>query len=274
MHDHLLNTASASSSINRAHDAGQVGERRHSRTVASWVTALAGVVALMALGAPAQAQPSVPHAMALGAATSPPPGYLNFCARLPQQCGLGGADAQGRPVSEAELRASLFRQYYWPAVFGGVSVASGAAAPASGAPEQPAAVDAPLTASPATLGELDKVNLNVNRAIRYVSDRVLYGQTDYWRLVIGPDGKGVGDCKDYVLEKRRALIADGVPAADLSIAIVQTQWGEAHAILLVSTDRGELVLDSLSQWVQPWWKVHYRWIKRQAPGQQLSWVSL
>jgi predicted transglutaminase-like cysteine proteinase len=83
-----------------------------------------------------------------------------------------------------------------------------------------------------------------------------------------------GDCKDYVLEKRRALVADGVPAADLSIAIVMTPWGETHAVLLVRTDRGELVLDSLSQWIQPWRKVHYKWIKRQAPGQQLTWVSL
>ena len=80
--------------------------------------------------------------------------------------------------------------------------------------------------------------------------------------------------KDYVLEKRRALIAEGVPAANLSIAIVKTPRGETHAVLLVATDRGELVLDSLSDWIQPWWKVRYTWISRQAPGQQLSWVAI
>ncbi len=77
-----------------------------------------------------------------------------------------------------------------------------------------------------------------------------------------------------MLEKRGALIADGVPAEALSIAIVQTRWGETHAVLLVNTDQGEIVLDSLSDWIKPWRKAPYRWVERQAPGHQLTWVSL
>jgi predicted transglutaminase-like cysteine proteinase len=156
---------------------------------------------------------------------------------------------------------------------GAVYAAVSAAAPR--APfEAPAAAPSPLKADRALLAELDRVNQDVNHAIRFVLDKDLYGQEDYWHLALGPDGPGAGDCKDYVLEKRRALIAAGVPAADLSIAIVNTSWRESHAVLLVNTDQGELVLDSLSAWIKPWWKVRYSWVERQSPGQQLSWVSI
>jgi len=132
----------------------------------------------------------------------------------------------------------------------------------------------PLVADRALMAELDHVNQGVNHAIRYVLDKNLYGREDYWHMSLEPGGPRAGDCKDYVLEKRRALIQDGVPAENLSIAIVRTGWNEPHAVLLVTTDQGEMVLDSLSSWVQPWWKVRYKWVERQAPGRQLDWVSL
>ena len=285
--------------------AGAEGPRSSARLAcAALAAAFAG---LLALAAPAQAQQA--PSMALGAVTSPPPGYLDFCARMPAECGLAALDDLGRPRSGAALREALYHQYFWASAFGAGAAARAVPPPASGdaaaarvdearptdwsaifgwavvqapaaasaaAPPavSPATDNAPLTTNPALMAQLDRVNLQVNRAIRYVSDRVLFGDEDYWHLAIGPDGKGAGDCKDYVLEKHRALVAAGVPASDLSIAIVSTPGGETHAVLLVRTDRGELVLDSLSQWIQPWRKVHYKWIKRQAPGQQLTWVSL
>jgi predicted transglutaminase-like cysteine proteinase len=302
MREEILHPASAHTASQSA--AGAEGPRSSARLAcAALAAAFAG---LLALAAPAQAQ-QAPRAMALGAVTAPPPGYLDFCARMPAECGLAAQDDQGRPRSAAALRGALYHQYFWASAFGPGAAANAVPPPASGdagaddrhstdwnaifgsaaAPAQiaeatpalltadtPAASDAPLIATPALMAQLDRVNLQVNRAIRYVSDRILYGDEDYWHLAIGPDGKGAGDCKDYVLEKHKALIAAGVPASDLSIAIVSTTWGETHAILLVRTDRGELVMDSLSQWIQPWTKVHYKWIKRQAPGQQLTWVSL
>lgn len=140
--------------------------------------------------------------------------------------------------------------------------------------EAPSGPVAPLSADHTLLAQLDRVNRQVNAAIRYVPDATLYGDEDYWHLSLYPGGPAAGDCKDYVLEKERALIAAGVPAADLSIAIVQTRRREVHAVLLVDTDRGELVMDSLSAWVQPWRKTGYRWIERQAPGRRLSWVVI
>jgi predicted transglutaminase-like cysteine proteinase len=132
----------------------------------------------------------------------------------------------------------------------------------------------PMVADRDAMALLDRVNQRINRAIRYLSDDAQYGADDYWTLPLEAGGSAAGDCKDYVLEKRRALIAAGIPAAQLSIAIVRTTWGEAHAVLLVSTDRGELVMDSLSSRILAWRKAPYQWIERQAPGQQLAWVKI
>lgn len=55
-------------------------------------------IGLLAMAAPASAQQPV-REMNLGATTAAPPGFLDFCARTPAQCGLDGAvDAQGQPL--------------------------------------------------------------------------------------------------------------------------------------------------------------------------------
>ena len=127
-----------------------------------------------------------------------------------------------------------------------------------------------LTLDGSLLARLNETNRRINFAIRPKLDSETFGDSDYWHLPL-LDGTGVGDCKDYVLEKRRA---EGVPADALSIAIVRTRHGEGHAVLLVSTDQGEYVLDNLTPWVMPWKAVDYQWQKRQVPGQPLNWVSI
>lgn len=117
---------------------------------------------------------------------------------------------------------------------------------------------------------VNAVNRQVNRAIRHVEDRDRFGQEDHWTR---PEA-GQGDCEDYVLAKRFALIESGVPAEALSIAIVETAWGETHAVLLLASDRGEYVLDSLSPWVLRWDRVDYRWRERQVRGGGFDWVSV
>jgi predicted transglutaminase-like cysteine proteinase len=117
---------------------------------------------------------------------------------------------------------------------------------------------------------INRINRQINRQVRHVADQVLHSQPDYWTLPVGSEG----DCEDYVLAKRTALIAAGVPAEALSIAIVQTRQGETHAVLLLASDRGEFVLDSLSPWVTRWDRVDYRWRERQAPGNGFDWISV
>ena len=120
--------------------------------------------------------------------------------------------------------------------------------------------------------ELNMVNRLVNGAIRQASDMATHGTEDYWDTPLANGEAARGDCEDYVLEKRRALIARGVPAAALSIAVVQTRQGEGHAILLVNTNQGEVALDSLEQSIVSWRDVPYSWVERQVPGQPMMWV--
>ena len=134
------------------------------------------------------------------------------------------------------------------------------------------AADTVLALTPETWALLNTVNRRVNYSIRKASDQSTFGKADYWQ---SPTRDGApGDCEDYVLAKRQALIASGVPAATLSIAIVQTRWGESHAVLLVIGDTGEVVLDSLSPAILRWDLAPYTWRERQAPGQVFEWMTI
>lgn len=94
---------------------------------------------------------------------------------------------------------------------------------------------------------LDKMAIKVNsmmNAKRYVTDANNYGQNDYWATPVEFFKRG-GDCEDYAIAKYTALRALGVPENRLRIAIVQDlQKNIPHAILIVYTDKGPMVLDN------------------------------
>jgi predicted transglutaminase-like cysteine proteinase len=132
--------------------------------------------------------------------------------------------------------------------------------------EQPAR--AALT--PELWRQLEEVNFLVNRTIHPMDDFRHYGRADYWTIPTD----GFGDCEDYALTKRKALIAAGVPARALRMAVVRTRQGEGHAVLTIATDRGDFVLDNLSMDVRGWDATGYEWIARQNPDDVWAWVSL
>jgi predicted transglutaminase-like cysteine proteinase len=89
----------------------------------------------------------------------------------------------------------------------------------------------------------ERVNTMMN-AKRYVSDKKNYGQNDYWATPVEFFKRG-GDCEDYAIAKYTALRALGVPENRLRIAIVQDlQKNIPHAILIVYTDNGAMILDN------------------------------
>jgi len=218
----------------------------------------------MTAAAACAAPPPAPP-MPLGVAAQPPAGFVEFCGRQPQDC---GADPAAVRVRVSELAA----QTGWRARF------AAARAPAPGALGGPAqapskAPDTPATLTPELWAQAQRVNAAVNRAIVRRSDQADYGVEDRWATPLA-EGRRYGDCEDYVLEKRRALIAAGVPAQALHIALVTTRWGEAHAVLLLSLDRGEYVLDNLTPWITPWNQAPYRWAVRQAGDDPFAWVAV
>lgn len=106
-----------------------------------------------------------------------------------------------------------------------------------------------MTAS--LMKKLNRTNTRVNRAIRPRTDR----NGDVWSINVK-----LGDCEDYVLTKRAALIKRGIPASALRIATAYTRRGEGHAVLVVRTDRGDFVLDNRRRAIKEWHKTDLRWV--------------
>jgi predicted transglutaminase-like cysteine proteinase len=89
---------------------------------------------------------------------------------------------------------------------------------------------------------LKQVNLSVNTSMRPKAD----AHGDAWTL-----GASVGDCEDYVLNKRAALIRKGLPPSALRIAYVKTAAGADHAVLVAIVGKSSLVLDNLTNEIRP-----------------------
>ncbi len=120
------------------------------------------------------------------------------------------------------------------------------------------------------LDGLAKVNNSVNHTIKPMTDMDHYGMIQWWRY---PDD-GAGACHSYALLKRRMLIRAGWPRQALLMTIVHEADGEGHAVLTVKTDRGELILDNLTDAILPWSQTPYRYYKRQSQTDPNVWVWL
>lgn len=110
------------------------------------------------------------------------------------------------------------------------------------------------------------VNYQANQSIEAITDAELYGTEEHWTYPTT-----AGDCEDYVLEKRKALMAQGWPPSALLITVVLQPNGEGHAVLTVRTDRGDLILDNLDDRVMLWSETPYTYIKRQSKNHTGKW---
>lgn len=117
--------------------------------------------------------------------------------------------------------------------------------------------------------ELQSVDATVDSSIIPADDERYTGFDDLWSLA-----PLRGDCEDYAITKRRRLLDAGWPVSALLIAVVRRQPDGLHAVLVVRTDGGDLVLDNLSREVLPWQATSYRWIKRQSVDDPRQWVVL
>ncbi len=81
-----------------------------------------------------------------------------------------------------------------------------------------------------------------------------------------------GNCVQYALEKRRALLALGWPGSALRLATATTREGVGHLVLIANTTAGDLVLDNLHRDVMPWQDLPYRWGAIQEDGSLKRWV--
>lgn len=99
-----------------------------------------------------------------------------------------------------------------------------------------------LLMTPDIRAKLNKVNLRVNKKTTYRTDTSLYGKTEFWAIA-----QGKGDCEDYSLAKLKELLKEGIPRKDMSLATCWCVPGDNssyHAVLIVHTNEGDLVLDN------------------------------
>lgn len=117
--------------------------------------------------------------------------------------------------------------------------------------------------------QLVSINDGVNADVLPVTDQDLYNVNEFWTYP-----RGRGDCEDFALEKRRQLIAHGWNPSALMMTVVRQQNGEGHAVLMVRTDRGDLVLDNQDGRVLVWKDTSYEFVKRQSQTDPRKWVGI
>ena len=67
------------------------------------------------------------------------------------------------------------------------------------------------------------------------------------------------------MNKRAALVAKGVPAGALRLAVGVTASGQGHAVLIVRTNHGDFVLDNLTSEIKPFDRTGHRLISISSP---------
>ena len=119
-----------------------------------------------------------------------------------------------------------------------------------------------------TLETMQRVNRDVNASIMPVakSDAIADGG---WTI-----SPASGDCNDYAVTKRHELVQKGLPAKAVRLAVVKTQSGIGHLVLVVATNKGDLVLDNLSETIVPWQLTKYQWVKIQSSSDVRYWFEV
>jgi predicted transglutaminase-like cysteine proteinase len=82
------------------------------------------------------------------------------------------------------------------------------------------------------------IHVKVNSDTEYRTDLAQYGVPEFW-VKAGQ----YGDCEDYALAKREALLQAGWDKDKLGLCVCYVN-GEGHCCLWVDTDKGSFILDN------------------------------
>ncbi|MEM9975399.1 MAG: transglutaminase-like cysteine peptidase [Pseudomonadota bacterium] len=115
-----------------------------------------------------------------------------------------------------------------------------------------------------------EVNLTMNRRYPEIADDRQYDTAEFWAL---PTARG-GDCEDFALAKKQALLERGVPTERLMIATVLDRSQQAHAVLVLRTAAGDMVLDNLTNRILPWEETGYFFLRMQDPNAPATWNAV
>ena len=183
--------------------------------------------------------------------TQPPVGAFSFCLEEPEACGL--------PTQQIE---SLSKDS------------------SKSASDPVAAQDETAPTHPAVLTDLQLfamarvINASVNTAISYRSDALTWNTEERWVLPLSAEGVNYGDCEDYALEKRAALLAAGAPSDRLRMATAWSPGTGVHAVLILRLEDGDYVLDSTTPHILNVAQTRYEWRSLQSGPSLLEWSQV
>ncbi|MFK7942449.1 MAG: transglutaminase-like cysteine peptidase [Paracoccaceae bacterium] len=124
---------------------------------------------------------------------------------------------------------------------------------------------APAPIDKARWQQVDDINSNLNWKIR---PRVDQGP-DYWTI-----GLRSGDCEDYAIAKKHALIEAGFSPDQLLYAVVGGIRTRYHLVLILRTEHGDYVLDNLTDRIKPWERSGYSFVVRQTAENPMQWARI
>lgn len=247
------------------------------------------ICAVAGMGTACTTTGSTAGPMQLAGLVTPPEGALQLCLETPDACGSSHVEMESTPAAGPQSPTGG-RESGPPSYAKSlVDVAPHSAVNVESTPANTPETDngntgaAPqierLAASPETMDLLEAVNRQVNRALRWRSDEDLYGMPERWAMPLsgsnaGTTAQAYGDCEDYALEKRAALIRAGLPAAALAIATAYSDATGHHAVLIVRLEGTDLVLDNETPWILPWTEAPYSWRAVQSGPSLLEWRAL
>lgn len=117
--------------------------------------------------------------------------------------------------------------------------------------------------------QIVQVNNYVNNTIRPATDMEVYHVAEMWTYPVD-----AGDCEDFALLKKRYLAGLGVSPDEMLMTVLLDEKGEGHAVLTVTTDQGDLILDNRRNEILRWDRTGYKFLKRQSQQDPQKWVSL
>lgn len=126
-----------------------------------------------------------------------------------------------------------------------------------------------VTSSAPESAIVKKVNLQINRSVREVSDQSQYQRVEHWAL---PTSLG-GDCEDFALIKKQELQRYGVDPKRLLLATVLDINRNSHAVLVYRTTKGDFVLDNVTNDIRRWHDTGYIFLRMQDPTEPRRWVT-
>ena len=114
-----------------------------------------------------------------------------------------------------------------------------------------------LKATDKNMSLLSRINTSVNETIKYVPDSIQFNKAEDWR-----DARATNkdDCDGFALTKYLELSEAGVPEECMAVCTCIAEIGGGHAVLIVSTDAGDFVLDNRYAEIKLYDSLPYNWM--------------